>query len=363
MKCNASTLLVAGGLLGALSMAACSSDPDTSGGTDPPYRQQVTTGMQASMLTDINGLLQGAKAIQAAAPVTLGRGWDKTRDSTAIEAMKTAWKDTRSAYERIEGAIAQIFPDIDRPIDERYDGFLAYLGPDPYLFDDQIVTGQHAVERILFSDVIPQAVIDFESTLTGYQPAAFPATEEEASDFKNKLCARMVADAQTIHDQWAPQRIDLGFAFKGLIGLVNEQGEKVNKASSGQEESRYSQRTMTDLHDNLAGTKAIYQLFRPWLTSKTSAVDPSQDGKQIDQAIDQGFTSLATLYAQVSGDAIPAPPATWDATNPTAADLATPFGRLYTGVNEAVDPHRSGSVVDEMNNAARILGLPVFIPE
>ena len=54
------------------------------------------------------------------------------------------------------------------------------------------------------------------------------------------------------------QLLDVTQAFGGLVDLMNEQQEKVNKASSGEEESRYSQRTMDDLRENLLGTTNIY---------------------------------------------------------------------------------------------------------
>jgi iron uptake system component EfeO len=347
----------------ALLLTACSSSSEPSTPTDDQFKQQITTGMQTSMLTDINDLLQASKDLQAAAPVTTGRGWDKTQDATAIASMKAAWIKARTAYEHTEGALAPIFPLTDISIDERYDGFLdlevtAGVATDAYLFDDMGVTGLHAIERILYSDVISRDVIDFESHLTGYAPAAFPATEQEAADFKNKLGGKLIADAQLFKDGWTPQKIGLSDAFNGLIGLMNEQREKVNNAGAHSEESRYSQRTMADLRDNLAGTKKIYEVFQPWIITKTGAVD----GKQTDAAIETGFAHLAIVYATVQGDAFPPPPATWDATSTTHTDaeLATPFGTLYSEVLGQVDPAEMGSIVDEMNAAATLMGLMPF---
>ncbi len=58
---------------------------------------------------------------------------------------------------------------------------------DPTPFDGTGVTGMHGIERILFANVIPQTVIDFESTLPGYSPASFPLTAADAADFKTKM--------------------------------------------------------------------------------------------------------------------------------------------------------------------------------
>jgi hypothetical protein len=157
---------------------------------------------------------------------------------------------------------------------------------------------------------------------------------------------------------------------------MNEQQEKVDKASTNQEESRYSQTTMADIRNNLAGTERVYLLFQPWIQSKAAATldagatgdagadaGAPQDGNAIDATIEAGFAKLQALYDSVTGDAIPQPPTTWSSENPTPTDQATPFGMLYEGVHQAVDPNQPGSVVAEMNAAAVLLGFPQFVAE
>ena len=333
--------------------------------TDDSYRTAVVQGMHDSLLSDLDALGIAAAEIQSAAPTPTGRGWDPVQDADAITAMKAAWVKARTAYEHEEGAIAPLFPDIDFSIDARYDDFLTQLlstPGDPYLFDDQGATGMHAIERILYVHETPQFVIDFESKLPGYKAAAFPATEQEALDFKTKLVQKLIDDVKTLRDQWAPSQIKIGVAFQGLVQLMNEQREKVAKAASTEEESRYSQRTMADMRDNLEGTKAVYAVFQPWVVSKHDASDPNKDGPTIDGKIQAGFASLATTYGTVQGDAVPQPPATWSSQNPSPSDLASPFGELYTAVRASVDPNADGSVVFEMNDAAALLGFPLAQP-
>lgn len=343
-------------LLSAATACSGGSDAPPAGKTDAEYKQEIVAQMHAALLTDLEALHLHAKEMQAAAPSTKARGWDKAADAAAITAMQTAWLGARDAYEHVEGALAPIFPDLDAAIDERYDGFLEGLvgKGDDDLFDDKGVIGMHAAERILFLESTPANVVAFEKSLPGYKAAAWPATELEAASFKDKLLVKLVADTKTLRDQWQPAKIDIGTAYQGLIGLVNEQREKVNKASEGSEESRYSQRTMRDLRNNLLGTKKIYALFSPWLRSKPN-------GPAVDDAIVAGFAKLDAAYATVSGEAIPAPPATWSAEAPSATDLATPFGKLWTVVREAVDPLKAGSVVERMNAAAKIFGFPTFV--
>jgi iron uptake system component EfeO len=212
----------------------------------------------------------------------------------------------------------------------------------------------HAVERILCADVTPARVVQYESMLDGYVAAAFPATAQEASDFKSALVQKQIADAQNLHDSWqAATNYDLDAAFSGLISLMNEQREKVDKASTDQEESRYSQTTMADIRHNLEGTQKVYALFQPWVRSKNG-------GAAIDASIGQGFADLQAVYDSVPGDAIPQPPATWSSENPTATDLQTPFGLLYTGVEAAVDANQPDSVVAHMDQAAVLLGFRDF---
>jgi iron uptake system component EfeO len=351
------------GLSFAVLLAACSSptsvpDGGGDGGTSPSddqFRAMALQGMHDSLLKDLDALLQAAKDIQAAAPTPMGRGWDPMLDAQAITAMKAAWVRGRDAYEHEEGAIAPLFPDIDYSIDARYDDFMTQLlnqGGDKYLFDGDGVTGMHAIERILFSQDAPAFVAAFESKLPGYVAAAYPSTDVEAADFKNKLCAQLITDVTKLHDQWAPAQIKIEVAYRGLTLLMTEQREKVSKAASTEEESRYAQRTMADMRDNLEGTKAVYTIFQPWLQSKP-------DGKAIDAKIVAGFDALAKTYSSVQGDAIPQPPATWSTINPSPADLMTPFGQLYTQVRAAVDPNADGSIVFEMNLAGAQFGFVI----
>jgi iron uptake system component EfeO len=337
----------------ALSVAACSSSSSDS--SDDQFQSSVTSGVHDTLQSDMGDLIQASSNLQADAPLPTGRGWDATLDADAITKMKADWVQARSAYEKMEGAVAPIFPDLDVSMDARYDDFLSLLGgvgdPDP--FDGTGITGMHAIERILYSDSIPQAVVDFEDKLPGYAAAAFPANDQQAAEFKNSLCERLISDATELQTEWGPSHIDLGSSFKGLISLMNEQHEKVSKAATGEEESRYSQHTMDDIRDNLTGTKTVYELFQPWIVSKSG-------GQDTDTQIEQGFASLAQTYAMFPGDTIPEPPATWSSFDPTADDLATPFGQLFSAVEIAVDPTQSGSVVFEMNHAADLLGFPEF---
>jgi iron uptake system component EfeO len=332
----------------------------TEAGADVPsddvQRAKAVQVMHDALLADVTALAQAVSDLKDAAPTPTGRGWDNTLDAAAIASMRAAWIRARTAYEHIEGALAPLFPDIDTSIDARYDDFLADLAGqngDSYLFDDKGVIGMHAVERVLYADVTPARVVTFEKALPGYVAAAMPATEQEAADFKNKLCAKLVADTKTMLGEWTPAKIDVAIAYSGLVSLVEEQREKVVKASTSEEESRYSQRTMTDLRDNLAGTRTVYAAFQPWLLSKGDA------GADLDRDILNGFAQLDTAYFLIPTEALPVPPVTWTAENPSPADLMSPFGQLYASVTAQVDRAKSDSVVTKLDAAGVLLGFAV----
>jgi iron uptake system component EfeO len=334
-----------------LSAVGCGAD----GTSDAQFKSQIVSAMHQLVLSEVVGLNQAASDLQAAAPAPVGRGWDATLDQQPIADMKDAWVRMRANWEQAEGTLECLFPDLDTSMDSRYEELLAPLGAtgDPDPFDGVGITGMHAVERILYAPVTPLAVIAYESSLAGSLTAAWPATEAEAADFKGGLCQRLVTDTQTLLDDWKPLAVDLPAVFQGITGLMSAQTEKVGLAVQRREESRYSQMTMADLRFNLAGTQGIYDLFQPWLGTKAY-------GTTLDNSATTALTGLAAIYATVVGDAIPPPPDSWNSAMPSLSDQQSPFGQLYEAVVQEVDPSRSGSAVEAMNQVAKALGLPAF---
>jgi iron uptake system component EfeO len=298
---------------------------------------------------NLDDLEKASTALKDAAPPPDADGWSATVDRPAIDKMKAEWKNARRAYESVEGAIAVVFPDLDAATDARYDDFIA-TSSDDNLFDDQVVTGVHAIERILWSDQIPEKVKAFESGLTGYKAAAFPANQTEAADFKDKLCARLVADAHSMAEQFKGLALDAPSAYRGVIGSAEEQVEKIDKAATGEEESRYAQFTLGDMRANVAAAEETYTIFREWLLTK-------ENGAHEDEEINQAFGKLKEGYAKFSGDNLPDLPEGWSSDHPTEMQLATPFGELFTLIRFQSDPTQDGSLVFEMNESADLLGI------
>lgn len=337
--------------LGATSVAlasvlfgACGNDSTTD------HRAEALASVKTYIDTQLSMMETCATSLQNHAPAADADGWNLTDDAAAVATMREDWRCLRNTYERVEAAIAVVFPDYDYSLDQRYDEFVSLMAdPDP--FDDQIVTGVHAVERILWAGEAPTATTEFEATLEFGATARTPATMDEANDFKTLLCERIVTEIGEMRTQFAPQALDTDAAFRGVISSMQEQAEKVNLAASGEDESRYAQHTLADMRANLAGGQEMYSRFRTWLMSV-------EGGAAIDEEIMAGFERIGAAYDAIAGDAVPAVPATWNPTSPSTEDLATPYGMLHTMLEEEADPDHEGSLAHEMDHAAEALGIP-----
>lgn len=340
-------------LVSASAVAGCSSSDDAA--PSPRSKQdEATLAVKAYVQSNLDALVNASEAIAAAAPSPDADGWSAASDPAAVASMRASWRSARVAYERIEGAIAVLFPELDVSTDERYDGFLAE-GADDDLFDDQGVTGVHAIERILWADSAPERALTFEMKSLGakYRPPAFPANAAEARAFKEKLCARLVADTRKMQRDFAPLALDLSTAYRGVVGSMAEQVEKADKAtgrSDSAEESRYANVTLADMRENVVGGRQIYAAFTPWILSL------GPDAVAEHEAVLAGFARVDAAYAKLSGDALPEVPSTWT-TPPSAADAATPFGQLFLTLMDESDASREGSLVHAMGRVAERLRL------
>jgi iron uptake system component EfeO len=330
----------------ALGLVACGKADDQA------QQTRVERSMKSWLTAELGNFRRAAADLQQAAPTPSGRGWSAAEDAEALRRMKEAWGRARQAYELVEGAVAPLFPDSDTATDARYDDFMGALGAagDPEPFDDRGVVGVHAIERVLWADAVPRETVDFESRLPGYRVAAFPATEAEARSFKDKLAAKLVSDIAQLEQQLAPVELDIAFAFRGLIDLTNEQLEKVDRAATGREESRYAQTTLRDLRANRAGCLAAYHLFQPWLLARGRS--------ELDAQVMAGFERLEQAYGALPGAAIPRPPSAWSSLAPKAEHLSTPFGALFNVVRRETDDQQPGSLSHSLMSVADALGLP-----
>jgi iron uptake system component EfeO len=192
-------------------------------------------------------------------------------------------------------------------------------------------------------------VIAFESVLPNYVAARFPETEEEARQFKEELCARLIADATAMRDGFMPLALDPAAAYGGVVGSMEEQLEKVNLAATGEDESRYARHTLADMRANLEGGVAVYGAFSDWVASAGGAAE--------NDAILAGFERLSMQYAMTPGDSIPDVPDGWNPAMPDPAHLATPYGMLFELLSVESDPLAPESLVTRMNLAGDRIGI------
>ncbi len=313
-------------------------------------QQMATQSTKDTIATELATLTAAARALQAAAPAPDADGWSHASDAAAIARMQAEWRRMRVAYERVEGAIAVLFPETDVAIDERYDGFVSERA-DSDLFDGQGVTGMHAIERILWSNAIPARVQTFEMGLPNMpQAARTPSTMAEAAAFRDGLVARLVRDCEEMERQFRPLALDNATAFRGVIGSLEEQVEKVDKAATSEEESRYAQHTLADMRANLEGGQRTFDAFRPWLESTSERALSTQ--------IQARFAAISAAYAALPGEAIPAVPEGYNPEAPSAEHLATAYGQLRALLKAEADPMRAESLVSLMNRAAMAMQIP-----
>jgi iron uptake system component EfeO len=338
--------------IGAIVVAgACNNPPPAT--LDATPQQQASDAVQALVVTHVTALHAAAVRLQADAPAADADGWDRTHDAAAVDAMKADWADARAHYEQVEGAIAVLFPELDVSTDARYDAFLEH-GADADPFDGEGVTGVHAIERILWSDEIPAAVVEFESAIPGYAPAAFPQTEAQARSFKTQLCQRLVDDTQAMLDSTAHLQLDEQAAYRGVAGSMQEQVEKITLAAQGQDESHYARNTLADMRNNLAGGRAIFAAFSPWFASVHDDVTVT--------SVHAGFDRVQAAYDALPGTDAPAVPDGWNPDAPTAEQRATPYGTLFTLLTSESDPANASSLVADMLVGADHLGIPRLAP-
>ena len=334
-------LLLAALPLAAVLLSSCAVD----------YEADATLSVKSYLSGELDALNDAALELQAAAPEPDPDGWNATDDAGAIEAMRAAWKRVRAAYEHVEGAIAILFPMFDFSTDARYDAFIELrIDVDP--FDGSGVTGMHAIERILWADRHPAGVVLFESALENYQAARFPETDAEARAFRDELVGRLIDDFSAMRAQFSPLALDPAAAFRGVIGSMQEQREKVNLAATGEDESRYSENTLADMRANLEGGREVYARFSDWVRA--------EGGEDLDARIDAGFARLDEAYAATGGDSLPAVPEGWNPDAPDPAQLETPYGQLWSLLERESNPLEASSLVADMNTAADAIGIPIL---
>lgn len=327
-------------------LVACGSSEPVAPEAAPavPPEQQTVLDVKSYVDTEVGALHEAVSGMCATAP-TDAAGWEGGEGNERRARMRLRWAAARNAYEHVEGAIAILFPELDHSMDGRYEHSVE-LTPDPDPFDGTGFTGMHAIERILWADRVTSDVVRFEEALRGYTPARAPATDEEATRFREGLCARLVEDTERMQRQLAPLALDHQTAWRGVQGSIEEQAEKVALSATGQDESRYAQRTLADMRANLEASRAVLDAYAPLIAQHDDA-RPHVD------AVRAHLARLETAYG-TEGDALPPVPEGFDPDAPS--DDA--YGQLHALLAEQSDPEVDGSLAHHLRAAGLAMGIP-----
>ncbi len=341
---RAATALALAGLLAA---PACESD-NALVLADAEHAEEAAEATHELLEQRAEGLYDAVEALCALAPAPAPGGWVHPRDTDAIKAMRAAWLDARRAYDRLEGVMFLLPPELVSGVDGRYEDAIAE-GPDPDLFDNRGFVGLHAVERVLWAKSIPAPVAGFESSLEGYVPAAYPADEAEAERFRKGLCARLAADTHLMEEWVESLSLDFKLAYTVVDKLVDAQADKVHDAGEGHEVSRYSGFTLADLRENLAAARETHALFRPWLATKG-------DGPHVDEEIEEAMSRLDKRYTAFGTDSLPFVPEDWSNEAFTHEASTSGFGALFLAVSQETDASIDGSLLHGVLEASELIG-------
>lgn len=312
--------------------------------------ERATRALKRYVDAHVAELAAACAAICEAAPAPDADGWSAEADRASVDEMRARWRRARAAYERIEGAIAILFPETDADVDGRYER-VTELRADPMPFDAHGFVGMHAVERILWASERSPAVDAFEAALPFSAPARTPRDALEARAFTSQLCARLVSDVRAMERELGPIALDPATAWRGIHGSIEEQAEKVLLGSTGEDESRYAAHTLADMRANLEGGRAALRAFAP-------SIESLPDGPERLAAIEAQLAALDRAYRDAGGDALPPVPDGFDPDAPSDAHLATPYGRLFVLVRDASDPRRPGSLAALLRETGDAMGIP-----
>ncbi len=269
------------------------------------------------------------------------------------ETRRARWRDARLHYERIEGAIAVLFPETDRDVDDRFE-HVAELRAETDPFDAEGFIGMHAIERVLWGPEIwargePAAVIAFERALV--HPADPIALDDTTRDrFEAGLCARLVRDLRRMEDTLGPVALDPETAWRGVTGSIEEQAEKVRLGTTGQSESRYAGHTLADMRGNLDGGVAVLEAF-------ASEIEALPDGRERLSRLREGLARLREAYDASPGDDLPPVPDGFTPDRPSDAHRETPYGRLFVLLTHESDPEADRSLAYEVRATGRAMGI------
>ncbi|MEP7125601.1 MAG: imelysin family protein [Byssovorax sp.] len=329
-------------------LVGCSTDGNRAVLADEASEEQSLSAANALIQSRFDDFAIAAAALRDAAPADHD-GWNAASAPASLTAMRAAWRKARAAYTAVEVPASTLFPELHHRLDTDYDDLLAD-GADGSRFDNHGVIGLQAVERILWADVIPAPVKAHEAALANDVAARFPGDASEAAAIKNELLGQLAADAEALRDGFHATKLDVNAAYSTTTLALQEQLGQLVEAAKGEGKARYAGVSLANLRSDLAATREMYALFRPWILAKSG-------GAHTDEEVGKAFTRLTAAYDKPPGDNLPLPPANWRTADPSDAMLATAFGLLFAAAQKEADPSIDGTLCFEMAEGADLLGV------
>lgn len=328
-----------------LALGGCGSREPSQAEAPSPTSEPVAPHARATI--EVDRYVDGeARALLHAGEALCAEGID-------LGERRARWRDARLHYERIEGAIAVLFPETDADVDDRYE-HVAELRADGDPFDGEGFVGMHAIERVLFGPEVfarepPSEVARFESALIHFAPPV-ALDDTTRARFESGLCARLVRDLRGMEETLDPVALDPSTAWRGVLGSIEEQAEKVRLGTTGQSESRYAGHTLADMRGNLEGGRAVLEAF-------ATEIEGLPEGPERLRRLREGFARLDEAYRASPGDDLPAVPPGFDPDRPRAEDRDTPYGRLFVLLGHESDPEAHQSLAYEIRATGRAMGI------
>lgn len=297
------------------------------GSQDPSGSDDVAISFRGYFRTHLVALSDALENLAVHAP--RDRAWNAQADPALVERMRTAWKAAHRAAVAVTEPLSELFPQAGR-MDSNWDREIDRVQRDENPFDDIGVTGLHAIERILWADVVSEMVLTVERRHEGYAMARTPATAKEAADYATQLVGGLHRDAQALAEASSVPGYDLGFAEKAvklqaraLLRMVIVGGEP------GRSESRYSDTSTDALVDQLGALAGTWKILRAALRRQGVPVGSFQ-------VADAGLERVHAAVAAIGPGPIPARPEGFNPFHPTQEDRESAFGRLYFSVEAEI---------------------------
>lgn len=326
----------------------------TAPGTDA---EAVARDLRDFLRARLSDLPAEAVVLQGLAPQ---QQWQQSTNPVDVDNMRQSWKRQRDAWRQSESVVRVLQPEVAEAVALTYDEAMRGLAEESNPFDGVGFVGLHAVERILWGPTYfapaqtggepPESAIFLfeEAEVPGYFEPTYPAVGVQSTEFKFQLVERLIEDLRAPSATGAVEGISADAGWWVLRDAVALLDARVRPNGIGADTSRYSQSSLVDLREGLAGARTLMRVLRPW-------VDGAPNGAGVGAEIDAGFDRVQAALDGTPGDAMPLIPEAW-AVPPTPTDAATDYGQLWTAITTESNVDDPASLAAAIERAVVAVG-------